>query len=109
MNQVAIGVKRWHPALLLVMGVVGPPVIAFMHLLLTIILRTEVKNFPDALPIEYISLVLFLIGLAVLLHRRGAPVWMLVISLVISGLIAGLAGLIALFAAGALSGGLPKC
>lgn len=109
MNQAAYELKRWHPGLLLLLGVAGPPAIGFMHFILLIILRSEVKNFPSDFPIEYISLTLFLIGLTVLLHRRGAPVWMLVLTLVISGLIAFLAGLITLFMMGGLSGGLPRC
>lgn len=109
MSQTMFEVKRWNPALLVLLGVFGPPVIAFMHLVLLIILRAEVKNFPIDFPIEYVSLVSFLVGLPILLHRRGAPVWVLVLSLVISASIAFVAGLLALFIMGGLSSGLPKC
>ncbi len=109
MSQATFELRRWHPALLLLLGLLGPPAIAFFHLVLMIIIRAETPNFPIDFPIEYISLLSSLVGLPILLHRRGAPVWLLVLTLMISGFIALIGGLLALFITGGLSSGLPKC
>jgi hypothetical protein len=74
-------IKRRH---LRLMALAGPSILAAIHVLIYVAHRAMVGTAPAEVPGEFVSLVILLLGLQILLYRRGTSLKLQIISAMLS-------------------------